>query len=474
MDINEVKEVWNRVKDELEVNVPEHIFGTWITPLEAVDMENNTLVLFSPHQMAVDILKKNWTEKIKESVKAVLGPDAVFSLTYDADLAEKYIKARKKELSKQIAGQTEEDKKAEDAKMSLAQMQSSANLNLNLKFDNFVVGDNAKFAYNAAFSVANNPSKKFNPLFIYGSSGLGKTHLMQAIGHYIIFNKPELKVRYIRMEDYFNEWMKCFQYNDMPNSKKRQVCNNSLMRKFHQKFQNVDILLMDDIQFIESKMKTMEDFFSIFEALYTNNKQIVIASDRLPKDIPTLDNRLRTRFEMGLVVDIVPPDFDTRFEIVKAYAKELEVEADDVVFEYIADNFVNNVRELKGAFNKVSAYAEFSGIGVTLELAKKALNCEVRKKEITIDKVAQVVADYFELTVKDLKSTARQQKIAHARHIAVFMAREVLQMSYEAIGDYFNKKHTTIMYSCDLIEEKLNSDGELKNTIEELKGLLRG
>ncbi len=474
MDINEVKEVWNRVKDELEVNVPEHIFGTWITPLEAVDMENNTLVLFSPHQMAVDILKKNWTEKIKESVKAVLGQDAVFSLTYDADLAEKYIKARKKELSKQIAGQTEEDKKAEDAKMSLAQMQSSANLNLNLKFDNFVVGDNAKFAYNAAFSVANNPSKKFNPLFIYGSSGLGKTHLMQAIGHYIIFNKPELKVRYIRMEDYFNEWMRCFQYNDMPNSKKRQVCNNSLMRKFHQKFQNVDILLMDDIQFIESKMKTMEDFFSTFEALYTNNKQIVIASDRLPKDIPTLDNRLRTRFEMGLVVDIVPPDFDTRFEIVKAYAKELEVEADDVVFEYIADNFVNNVRELKGAFNKVSAYAEFSGTGVTLELAKKALNCEVRKKEITIDKVAQVVADYFELTVKDLKSTARQQKIAHARHIAVFMAREVLQMSYEAIGDFFNKKHTTIMYSCDLIEEKLNSDGELKNTIEELKGLLRG
>lgn len=474
MDINEVKEVWNRVKDELEVNVPEHIFGTWITPLEAVDMENNTLVLFSPHQMAVDILKKNWTEKIKESVKAVLGPDATFSLTYDADLAEKYIKARKKELSKQIAGQTEEEKKEQDAKQSLAQMQSSANLNLNLKFENFVVGDNAKFAYNAAFSVANNPSKKFNPLFIYGASGLGKTHLMQAIGHYIIFNKPELKVRYIRMEDYFNEWMRCFQYNDMPNSKKRQVCNNTLMRKFHQKFQNVDILLMDDIQFIESKMKTMEDFFSTFEALYTNNKQIVIASDRLPKDIPTLDNRLRTRFEMGLVVDIVPPDFDTRFEIVKAYAKELEVEADDDVFEYIADNFVNNVRELKGAFNKVSAYAEFSGTGVTLELAKKALNCEVRKKEITIDKVAQVVADYFELTVKDLKSTARQQKIAHARHIAVFMAREVLQMSYEAIGEFFNKKHTTIMYSCDLIDEKLNSDGELKNTIEELKGLLRG
>ena len=473
MDIVEVKEVWNRVKDELENSLPEHIYNTWITPLEAVDCENDTLVLFSPHQMAVDILKKNWTDSIKKAAKTVLGQNATFSLAYDSDLAEKYIKARKKELSKQIAGQTEEEKKEQDAKLSLAQMQSSANLNLNLKFDNFVVGDNSNFAYNAAFSVANNPSKKFNPLFMYGASGLGKTHLMQAIGHYIIFNKPELKVRYIRMEDYFNEWMRCFQHNDVSDPKKYKSCNNSSMRKFHQKFENVDVLLMDDIQFIESKMKTMEEFFSTFEALYTNNKQIVIASDRLPRDIPKLDNRLRTRFEMGLVVDILPPDFQTRFEIVKAYAKELEVEAEDDVFEYIADNFVNNVRELKGAFNKVSAFAEFSGVGVTLSLAQRALNCEVKKKDLTVDKVAQVTADYYDVTVKELKSTARQQKIAHARHIAVYLAREVLQLSYEAIGEFFNKKHTTIMYSCETVSEKINSDANLQSEIEEIKSGLR-
>ena len=473
MDIQDVKDIWDRVKDELEVNLPEHIFRTWVTPLEAVDYENNTLVLLSPHQMAVDILKKNSSDKIKDAVRSVLGESATFSLTYDADFADKYIKVRKKELSKQIAGQTEEERKTETAKMSLAQMQSSAKLNLNLKFENFVVGENSKFAYNAAFSVANNPSKKFNPLFIYGSSGLGKTHLMQAIGHYIIFNKPDLKVRYVRMEEYFNEWMKCFQLNDLPNGKKKQFRNNSLMRKFHQKFQNVDVLLMDDIQFIESKMKTMEDFFSTFEALYTNNKQIVIASDRLPKDIPTLDNRLRTRFEMGLVVDIVPPDYETRFEIVKAYAQELEVEADDDVFEYVAENFVNNVRELKGAFNKISAYAEFSGTGLTLDLAKRVLNCEAKKKEITVSTIAQKVADYFDLTVKDLKSTARQQKIAHARHVAVYLAREVLQMSYEAIGEFFSKKHTTIMYSCDLVADKLKTDEDLKISIEEIKASLR-
>lgn len=474
MDISEVNVLWNKVKEELELSVPEHIFGTWITPLEAADFENNTLVILSPHPMAVDILKKNWIDNIKAAVKSVLGNDAAFSLLYDSDFADRYIKARKKELSKIVAGQTEEAKKAEESKKSLAQMQSDANLNLNLKFENFVVGDNSKFAYNAAYSVANNPSKKFNPLFIYGASGLGKTHLMQAIGHYIIFNKPELKVRYIRMEDYFNEWVRCFQYNDAPNAKRKQVCNNSLMRKFHQKFQNVDILLMDDIQFIESKMKTMEDFFSTFEALYTNNKQIVIASDRLPKDIPTLDNRLRTRFEMGLVVDIVPPDYETRFEIVKAYAKELEADTDDDVFAYIADNFVSNVRELKGAFIKVSAYAEFSGVGITLDLAKKALNCEVKKKDITIEKIAQAVADYYELAVKDLKSTARQQKIANARHIAVYLAREVLRMSYEAIGDFFSKKHTTIMYSCDLVAEKLKLDSALQVEIDDIKSALKG
>ncbi len=474
MDVKEVKEVWKKVKAELEANLPEHIISTWVNSVEAVDFENETLVLISPLPMAVDILKKSWSDKIKASVKTILGENAKFSLSYDADYAAKYLKERKKEFSKLKAGQTEQDRKEEDTKSALAQMQSGANLNLNLKFDNFVVGDNSRFAYNAAFSVANNPSKKFNPLFIYGASGLGKTHLLQAIGHYVIFNRPELKVRYIRMEEYFNEWMRCFQYDENSNGRKARTCNNSLMRKFHQKFQNIDILLMDDIQFIESKMKTMEDFFSTFEALYTNNKQIVIASDRLPGDIPKLDNRLRTRFEMGLVVDILPPDYQTRFEIVKAYSKELEIEADDEVFDYVAQNFVNNVRELKGAFNKVCAYAEFSGVGVTLETARKALNCELRKNELTIDIIAQKTAQYFGLSVKDLKSTARRQNISNARHLAVYLARNILNMSYESIGDFFAKKHTTIMYSCELIAEKLKTDDELQNYTEEIKSRLRG
>lgn len=473
MDILKVKEVWNKVKQELSISVPDHVFNTWIIPLEAADFENNTLVLLSPQQMSVNILKNFWTDAIKSAISSVIGNGASFSINYDSELGKKYIKNKKLQKSKILDGQTQEDIEQNEIKKSLAQMQSEANLNLNLKFENFVVGENSKFAYNAALSVAKNPSQKFNPLFIYGASGLGKTHLLQAVGHYILFN-TKLKVRYVRMEEYFKEWIKCFQLNELPNGKRKNDCNNALMRKFRQKFQNIDILLMDDIQFIESRAKTMEDFFSTFEALYTNNKQIVIASDRQPKDIPNLDNRLRTRFEMGLVVNIVSPDYETRFQIVKAYAKELQVDADEDVFEYIAQNFTDNVRELKGAFNKVSAYAEYFGGKVDITTAQKALNLEIKKREMTPEALADKVSKYFNVTVKDLKGNARNQKVAKARQIALYLCREILKMSYESIGEFFNKKHSTVIYSCrDVIGEKIKTDADLKLIIDNITQSLK-
>lgn len=474
MDIIEVSTIWDKVKKDLEENLPEHVYQNWVTPLGAAAFENDTLVLYSPHSMAVDILKKSWIGRIRESVKKILGANATCSINYDEEYAKTYIKSQKNELKRQKAGQTQEEQKIEDSKQILAKMQSSANLNLNLKFENFVVGENSKFAYNVAYSVANNPSKQFNPLFIYGASGLGKTHLLQAIGHYIIFNRPDLTVKYIRMDEYYNEMMRCYKMNESPNAKKKQYCDNAAMRKFHQKFSNVDILLMDDIQFLESKIKTMENFFSIFEALYTNNKQIVIASDREPKDIPTLDKRLRTRFEMGIVVDILPPDFQTRYEIVKAYAKDLDIEAEDDAFKFIAENFDNNVRELKGAVNKISAFASFSDIGlITKDLAQQVLKNSIKKNELTIDVIAKIVADYFGLDVKDLKSSARQQKISQARQITAYLSREILEQSYEAIAEYLEKKHTTILYSCDTISEKIKTDSNFKTMIQDISSKIK-
>ncbi|MBO6257057.1 chromosomal replication initiator protein DnaA [bacterium] len=467
MDVLQVKDVWEKVKQELISSVPDHVFYTWITPLEAVDFEHNTLVLLSPQQMSVNILKNSWSSAIKDAISKVVGENASFSLNYDAELGKKYIQAKKKQSAKIVTGQTDAQIRETEVKKSLAQMQSEANLNLNLKFENFVVGDNSKFAYNAALAVAKNPAQKFNPLFIYGASGLGKTHLLQAIGHYLLFNS-KLKVRYVRMEEYFKEWIKCFQLNDVQSGKKKS-CNETQMRKFRQKFQNIDILLMDDIQFIESRAKTMEDFFSTFEALHTNNKQIVIASDRQPKDIPSLSDRLRTRFEMGLVVDIVSPDYDTRIAIVKAYANELQVNAPDDVFEYIAQNFTDNVRELKGAFNKVSAFSEIFGEKINIETARKALKLEIKKRELTPELLANKVADYFGVSVKDLKGNARNQKVAKARQIALYLCREILKMSYESIGEFFNKKHSTVIYSCrDVVGEKIKTDTDLAKIIDEI------
>lgn len=461
MEVSEVKHVWEDVKSELKKTLPEHVFDTWIKPLEAVGFDNNIFALLTVHQMAVEIIRKNHYAQIKSALEKVLGQSVEFSLNYDADLAEKYKKEKQKE---RLKIKKDDDEKISKTMENLAQMQSFSNLNLKYRFDNFVVGENSRFAHAAAFAVAQNPAKKYNPLFIYGASGLGKTHLMQAIGHYIVFNKPKLKVRYIKTEEYVNELIKNLQHGGERNAR---------MEKFRQKYRNIDVLLIDDIQFLESKTYTMEEIFHTFDTLHNNNKQIVITSDRLPKDIPTLPDRLRTRFEMGLVVDITPPDFETRVAILKNLAEQISMNIEFEVFEYIANNFVNNVRELEGAFNKVSAYADIEKVDVTLAYAKKVLNCEAMKKAITIDKVAGAAAEYYNVTLQDFKSSSRNQKVSSARHVAVYLAREITGKSFESIAEYFNKKHTTMLYSYEKIKEDLKTNKDLDRAISEIKNKLK-
>ncbi len=459
MEVIEVKKVWEEARTELKKTLPAHVFDTWILPLEAVGYDNDIFALLTVHQMAVEIIRKNHYAQIKSALEHVLKKETEFSLNYDADLAEKYKKEKQKEKSK-----PKNDDETSKTMENLAQMQSFSNLNLKYRFDNFVVGENSRFAHAAALAVAQNPAKKFNPLFIYGASGLGKTHLMQAIGHYIIFHKPKLKVRYIKTEEYVNELIKNLQHGGERNAR---------MEKFRQKYRNIDVLLIDDIQFLESKTYTMEEIFHTFDTLHNNNKQIVITSDRLPKDIPTLPDRLRTRFEMGLVVDITPPDFETRVAILKNLAEQISMNIDFEVFEYIANNFVNNVRELEGAFNKVSAYADIEKVDVTLAYAKKVLNCEAMKKAITIDKVAKTAAEYYNVTLQDFKSSSRNQKVSSARHVAVYLAREITGKSFESIAEYFNKKHTTMLYSYEKIKEDLKINKDLDRAISEIKNKLR-
>ncbi len=470
MDISEAKKIWSEVKAELRTTIPDHAFYNWIDTMEAAGCEDNTFFLITVHALAVQIVRQNYFSQINEAFKKVLGKEVNFTITYDDELAHKYEQEKRKERlreNKKPRSIIQEETSEAKAMDNLAQMQSFANLNLKFKFENFVVGENSRFAHALAYSVAQNPAKKYNPLFIYGGSGLGKTHLMQAIGHYIIFHKPNLKVRYVKTEEYVTDFINSI--NPMQKSKGKKSAD----AEFRDKYRNIDVLLMDDIQFLESKTQTMNAVFYTFDDLLNRNKQIVITSDRLPKDIPTLPDRLRTRFEMGIVTDITPPDFETRVAILQNLGNQISLNADFSVYEYIANNFVNNVRELEGAFNKVTAYASIEQTDVTLEFAKKVLNCEGMKKEISLDEIAKKTADFYGVTVSDFLSSARSQKISAARHIAVYLSREITEKSFESIAKFFNKKHTTMLYSYEKIRDDLKVNKELEKSVAEIKNSLK-
>lgn len=458
MDIVEVKKIWEDVKGELVSTIPPSSFEPWILPLEPIGFENDEFSVLTGQAFAISVVRKNHYQQIADAFKKVLGREIEFKMVFDEELATKL----KKQIEK--AKKTAERAPKEEAMDNLAQMQSS-NLNLKYKFDNFVVGDNSRFAQAAAMAVAKDPAKKYNPLFIYGDSGLGKTHLMQAIGHYIVFNNPKLKVRYIKTEDFTNELI---------NNIRKGGDINERMTKFRQKFRNVDILLLDDIQFIESKERTMEEVFHTFDSLHNKNKQIVITSDRPPKDIPTLPDRLKTRFEWGLVVDITPPDLETRIAILANLADEIGMKIPYGVLEFVAQNYNKNVRELEGAFNKISAYASLQGIDLDVETVQKILRIDIKKKKIDINSITNVICDYFGVSLEDLKSPARNQKISHTRQIAVYLVRDMTQMSFVSIADFYCKKHPTILFSYEKIKEEIKIDKELAGIISELKLKIKG
>jgi len=454
MDITEVKKIWEDVKVELSEIIPPSSYEPWILPLEPIGFENDEFSVLTGQSFALSVIRKNHYQQITDAFKKILGREIEFKIIFDEELSAKL----KKQIEK--AKKVAEKSPKENAMDNLAKMQSFSNLNLKYKFENFVVGDNNRFAQAAAMAVAQSPSKKYNPLFIYGASGLGKTHLMQAIGHYIVFNSPNLKVRYIKTEDFTNELI---------NNIRRGGDINERMSKFRQKYRNIDVLLLDDIQFIESKERTMEEVFHTFDSLHNNSKQIVITSDRQPKDIPTLPERLRTRFEMGLVVDIIPPDFETRVAILANLADEIGMKISAPVLELIAQSFSNNVRELEGAFNKISAYASIQNIELDLETVKKVLKIDETSKKIDILTITQTLCKYFDVSIEDMKSPARNQKISHSRQIAVYLIRELTHMSFVSIAEFFNKKHPTILFSYEKIKEEIKTNKNLNKTIDELK-----
>ena len=466
-EVFDEKVIWAEAKEQLK----DVVLPVWLDTIDVAGCDDGKFQLVSVHALAPQVVKQNYYKKIVEILNKLTGRDCSFTITYDADLAKEFEKTKKKEKQKENAKPrtmvplSQEEENEKNLTEHLSQMQSFANLNLKYKFENFVVGDNSRFTYAVAQEVAKNPATKYNPFFIYGSPGLGKTHIMQAIGHYIIFNNPKLKVKYLQAEEYCNEYIDAIRVGEDKIKK---------IQKFRQKYRNVDVILIDDIQFIETRPKTMEEFFYTFNELLNKRKQIVVTSDRLPEEITSLDARLRSRFQMGIVTEITVPDFETRVEIVKKLAQTDELDFSDEICEYIADNFCNNVRELEGAYNKLSAYAGFAKQEVSLELAQKILGMKKVDKSVSLDVVAETVAKYYDVTVEDFKSPARNQKISNARKIAVYIAREVTKKSFEDIAMFFEKKHPTMIYSYDKVKQDLSGNRELSDSITELKRQLQG
>ena len=444
--MNKVVEKWDEILQivKTEHDLSDVSFNTWLKPLTVYEVVDNVVTIIVPsEQVGLNYISKKYKLPLQVTISEVTGMencDINFILPEDVP--------KKEEVSPKAQSQ---DARCEEA-----------HLNPKYTFDTFVVGSNNKFAQAAALAVAESPGDTYNPLFIYGGAGLGKTHLMHSIAHFIIDHDENSKVLYVTSEEFTNELIETIRNG-----------NNSAMTKFREKYRNIDVLLVDDIQFIIGKESTQEEFFHTFNSLYSANKQIIISSDKPPKDMEILDERFRSRFEWGLIVDITLPDYETRMAILHKKEDMDGYNVSEDVIKYIANNIKSNIRELEGAFNKVVAYAKLEKKEVTLELAEQALKDIVapnENKQITADYIISMVAEHFNVSTADLCGNKRSSKIVMPRQVAMYLCREILAIPLKNVGQYLgNRDHTTVMHGVEKIEKELQSNEQLQSTIDTLK-----
>ena len=450
--MDKVIEKWDEILQTVkrDYNISDVAFNTWLKPLEVYDVTDNVITILVPSEQVVLINLLNKKYKLLLQV-------TICELTGISECDVKFIspdEAPQKDVPSYD--------NAAPAMSDIERRCEDAHLNPKYIFDTFIVGNNNKFAQAAALAVAESPGDTYNPLFIYGGAGLGKTHLMHSIAHYIIEHDENSKVLYVTSEEFTNELIETIRNG-----------NNSAMSKFREKYRNIDVLLVDDIQFIIGKESTQEEFFHTFNSLYSANKQIIISSDKPPKDMEILDERFRSRFEWGLIVDITLPDYETRMAILHKKEDMDGYNVSEDVIKYIANNIKSNIRELEGAFNKVVAYAKLEKKEVTLELAEQALKDIVapnENKQITADYIISMVAEHFNVSTADLCGNKRSSKIVMPRQVAMYLCREILAIPLKNVGQYLgNRDHTTVMHGVEKIEKELQTNEQLQNTIDTLK-----
>ena len=436
----EIKQIWEEALKIIEQEVTSAVsFDTWIVPIVPCGIDDNKFILQVEDIVAKETIEFRMMNIIRNAVKY----------------------ASKKEYEIVLIIPEEQRRNLKQYNLASEKKPDKSNRNLNPKyvFDSFVVGQSNRMAYAASLAVAEAPATNYNPLFLYGNSGLGKTHLMHSIGHFILDKNPDAKVLYVTSETFTNELI-----NSIQNNKNDE---------FRNKYRNIDVLMIDDIQFISKKESTQEEFFHTFNALYESGKQIIISSDRSPKEIKTLEERLRNRFEWGLQADVQPPDYETRIAILRKKAERDFITAPDDVMAYIARNIASNIRELEGALTRIVLFAQLHNQDISLSLAEEAMkdifSSDV-KAPVTLNLIQQVVAEHYGIRVEDIQGSKKPKNIAFPRQVSMYLCRKLLDISLPKIGEGFGgRDHTTVIHAISKIEKQMETDTALQKTLHQLE-----
>ncbi|MBQ7954856.1 MAG: chromosomal replication initiator protein DnaA [Lachnospiraceae bacterium] len=448
-----IKEQWELIKETVrdEYNLTDVSYKTWINPLEihCVKDKNVYIIIPSDKAGASDYISKKYKMFFQVTISEM------FSDNYDVTFI----------LEKDTIGIDKKNAEMNSHTPVYNINYENANLNPKYKFDTFVVGSNNKFAHSASLAVAESPGEAYNPLYLYGGAGLGKTHLMHSIGHFILEQDPNKKVLYVTSEDFTNEVIESIRSG-----------NAAAMTKLRDKYRTVDVLMVDDVQFIIGKESTQEEFFHTFNVLHSAGKQIIISSDRPPKEMETLDERFRSRFEWGLIADIQAPDYETRMAILRKNAEGYDKKIDEEIINYIATNIKSNIRELEGAFNKIIAFVRLNNISsedLSIQVAEEALKDIIypdKPKEITPSLILNVVCEHFGVKPEDITSKKRNSEFVLPRQIVMYLCRTYTATSLQGVGKLLGKKdHTTIIHGVEKIKEELETNEELRNKVEIIK-----
>ena len=456
--IDDISVIWDMVKKSFndDEKLPQSVIDLWFGDLKIISFENNEITFSTDSGFKYNTISENYIEKIGQKFSRLFGFEVKANIVFDG------VPADTEKIKQQFMGNIQKENLADNAEKN-KKFIDSQNYNFEYTFDSFIVGNSNKFAHAACVAVAQRPAMDYNPLFIYGPSGLGKTHLMSAVVNEIRRKKKDLRVVYIKGDEFTNQLIESLAKQEM--------------NKFRERYRNCDILLIDDIQFIAGKVSTQEEFFHTFNALYEEHKQIILSSDRPPKDIQTLEERLKTRFEWGLIADIQPPDLELRVAIIKKKAEQISVELSDEVLNFLAENLRSNIRQIEGAVKKLSALSFLKGEKITMETAKSCLSELLGGAEpinVTVDKIFTAVFKKYGIKKEDIIGQKRNKDIANARHISIYLIRTITEMSLPNIGKIFNRDHSTVLTSYEKIEKRVFSDPVFNIEIMELSREITG